>query len=134
MIASQWLLCSIVDVRSKMVFFFEMIKDQDVNGNIKVNVDVAWNYNFDGFHHYDVSVFTTSLCGLRYVDSLSCSWVGVVRLCKTVLRVVMITAYVGFGNGVANGVADRIVSCEKIKGVSFLLLSSNRSGCRWCDT
>lgn len=49
MIASQWLLCSIVDVRSKMVFFFGMIKDQDVNGNIevKVNVDVAWNYNFD---------------------------------------------------------------------------------------
>ena len=47
MIASQWLLCSIVDVRSKMVFFFGMIKDQDVNGSIKVNVDVAWNYNFD---------------------------------------------------------------------------------------
>ena len=54
----------------------------------------------------------------------------------------MITTYVGFSNGVgngvanyfancvANGVADHIVSCEKSKGVSFLSLSSNRSGCR----
>ena len=96
-----------------MVFFFGMIKDRDVNDNVKVKVNV----NVLGARVRLPDLMENIL--RRLFDA--CFSLSGQRFPLISVPAIVVTAYIGVGNGVANCVpncvakcvADHMVSCEK---------------------